>query len=121
MLKIKPTVLIVDDLQETRQIMYQFLSLEFDILQTSTIDQAIFYCSQMSIDVVITDLNFEMSDSKTGFDLILELKRLGFQGKIVAMSGYYHNLNNKEEKILNSIDCFFKSLISLSSNGVISV
>ena len=113
MLKSKPTVLVVEDLQETRQILYQVLSLEYDVLQTNSIEEAVFFCTQVPIDVVITDLNLEMSSFRTGFDLILELKMIGFKGKTVAMTGYAYDLSENERKILNTVDKFYEKPFSI--------
>jgi len=109
----KPTVLIVDDVQEILSFFRSSLECYFDILHTDTTKKALFFCTQLKIDVILTDLNFELTDSETGFDLITNLEDIGFNGKIAIMSGYLFSLTDKERSIVDKADKIFVKPFSI--------
>ena len=109
----KEVILIVDDIQETLHLLREYLSIYFDVLHASNVKQAMFFCSQVAVDYVLTDLNLELSDEKSGFDLIKELKGIGYKGKIIVMSGYLYNLSEKEQEDLMLADKVFRKPFSI--------
>jgi CheY-like chemotaxis protein len=81
-----PTVLVVDD---ERLIVYSisgYLTSEgFDVKSTTSPEEALSMIENERFDIVLTDLRMV---PVSGTDIIKQLRRSGFEGKIIVMSAY---------------------------------
>ena len=82
----KPKVLIIDDEQALVRSMELLLRPQYTVKTLLSIDSAIQFLSNESVDAIVTDLNFH-GQSKDGTDLIDWLNSRGDQTPVIILSG----------------------------------
>ena len=81
----KNTILIVDDELSVRSLLQDMLEdLDYQLFYAENGDEALDYCNNHSVDLVITDL---VMPTKNGLDLMIALKQFYPDTKIIAISG----------------------------------
>lgn len=94
-----PTVLLVEDHQDTRQMYAQFMSLSFRVLEAGTGAEAMRVLSLQRPDILITDLSLPDLD---GFDLIARIRiEPSLQDiPVICLSGYGGYANEQRAREL---------------------
>jgi DNA-binding NtrC family response regulator len=91
----KQTVLILDDMLPILDIFKKALSNNYDVIITSSLNQAKTLTSVVQFDFVFTDVNLGSDGSIGGFNFINYLIDQNFLGKIIVMSGYMQPIPDK--------------------------
>jgi CheY-like chemotaxis protein len=82
-----PTLLLVEDHRDTRQMYVAFLSSSFDVIEAADAEQALQIIAERPPDLIITDLSLPGMD---GFELIARIrKEPGTRTvPVISLSGY---------------------------------
>jgi CheY-like chemotaxis protein len=82
-----PTVLLVEDHDDTRQMYAEFLGMSFDVVSAANGEKGLALLRERRVDLVITDLSLP---GMSGFELVAAIRSdPGLRGiPIVCLSGY---------------------------------
>jgi CheY-like chemotaxis protein len=101
-------LLLVDDEELFLRSMKEGLDSLADIFQTDicySVNEAIKNLVEKSYDLVITDIRMP---GKSGIELLIYLKQMGFKGKAMVMSAYSTDDTSKKVKTLGVVDVISK-------------
>lgn len=102
------SLLLVDDEESFLQSLKAGLDPLTDIFKTDicySVNEAIKYVLSRDYDVIVTDLRMPQ---KSGIDLLIFLKQIRYNGKLMVMSAYNTVDNIKRIRSLGNIDIFSK-------------
>lgn len=87
MTNVRPTVLLVEDHTDTRQMYAEFLGMTFDVLEAADGEEALELASRHTLGLVITDFSLPGMD---GFELTRQLRRNAGTKHVpvICLSGY---------------------------------
>ena len=92
----KKSILIVDDMRSALLMMHISLKKKYDVLMADTATEAIRIFSMINVACIVIDINLSANISDAGIELMSNLIRSGYSGKIVLMSGYSHKAIDPE-------------------------
>jgi len=105
-------IMIVDDMHTVLATMSNILSIHYECITITDPKKALELCNQISFDCIITDLNLDLSINVTsGIDFIDDLHSIGYQGKIIAMTGYA--TKKIEARVKDKVDLFIEKPFKL--------
>ena len=90
----KPRILIVDDEELIRELLFDFLTLErYSPILASNVDEALQILETQAVDAVVTDI---MMPGKTGLDLLIEIKHNYAHIPVIMITGLSQRYSPKD-------------------------
>jgi CheY-like chemotaxis protein len=98
-------ILVVDDESIIRQVFYDLMSKECEVVQAETAEEALPHIRRGAFDLIVTDKNLP---GLSGLDLAQEARRLNPNSRVILMTGYPSLVTAQQALELGVMDYLLK-------------
>ena len=98
-------ILVVDDESIIRQVFYDLMSKECEVVQAETAEEALPHIRRGNFDLIVTDKNLP---GLSGLDLAQEARRLNPNSRVILMTGYPSLVTAQQALELGVMDYLLK-------------